>query len=88
MSPAERGADAAVRIGTRGSPLALVQARLVHEMLGGDGSAALSIIETSGDRVQDRPLREIGGKALWTRELDRALLDGEIDLAVHSMKDV
>jgi hydroxymethylbilane synthase len=45
-------------------------------------------IRTTGDRVQDRPLAEIGGKALWTKELDRALLDGAIDLAVHSMKDV
>jgi hydroxymethylbilane synthase len=45
-------------------------------------------IRTTGDRVQDRALAEIGGKALWTKELDRALLDGEIDLAVHSMKDV
>lgn len=45
-------------------------------------------IRTTGDRVQDRPLAEIGGKALWTKELDRALLDREIDLAVHSMKDV
>ena len=46
------------------------------------------VIRTTGDRVQDRPLAEIGGKALWTKELDRALLAGEIDLAVHSMKDV
>jgi len=45
-------------------------------------------IKTTGDQVQDRPLAEIGGKALWTKELDRAMLDGEIDLAVHSMKDV
>lgn len=45
-------------------------------------------IKTSGDRIQDRPLAEVGGKALWTKELDRALQDGEIDFAVHSMKDV
>jgi hydroxymethylbilane synthase len=45
-------------------------------------------VRTTGDTVQDRPLAEIGGKALWTKELDRALLDGEIDFAVHSMKDV
>lgn len=45
-------------------------------------------VQTTGDRIQDRPLAEIGGKALWTRELDRALIDGEIDFAVHSMKDV
>ncbi len=46
------------------------------------------VVVTTGDRVQDRPLAEIGGKALWTKELDAALLDGRIDLAVHSMKDV
>lgn len=46
------------------------------------------VIKTTGDKVQDRPLAEIGGKALWTKELDRALLGGEIDCAVHSMKDV
>jgi hydroxymethylbilane synthase len=45
-------------------------------------------IRTSGDKIQDRPLAEVGGKALWTKELDRALLDGETDLSVHSMKDV
>jgi hydroxymethylbilane synthase len=45
-------------------------------------------VKTSGDRIQDRPLADIGGKALWTKELDRALIDGEIDFAVHSMKDV
>lgn len=49
---------------------------------------ATVIVTTSGDRIQDRALAEIGGKALWTKELDRALLDGEIDCAVHSMKDV
>ena len=45
-------------------------------------------IKTTGDKVQDRPLAEIGGKALWTKELDRALMDGEVDFCVHSMKDV
>ena len=50
--------------------------------------AEITIISTTGDRVQDRPLAEIGGKALWTKELDAALLDGRIDCAVHSMKDV
>ena len=45
-------------------------------------------ITTSGDRIQDRPLAEVGGKALWTKELDRCLLDGRTDLSVHSMKDV
>jgi len=56
----------------------------------GWASDAVTIVTvtTSGDRIQDRPLADIGGKALWTKELDRALLDGEIDCAVHSMKDV
>lgn len=82
-----------LRLGTRGSPLALVQANLVRDaLLAAHGWAPEMVeivpIRTTGDKVQDRPLAEIGGKALWTKELDRALLDGEIDLAVHSMKDV
>ena len=78
------------RIGSRGSPLALVQANLVKDMLAASQGidCAIHVIRTTGDRVQDRPLAEIGGKALWTKELDRALLSGEIDCAVHSMKDV
>ncbi|MEI9852968.1 MAG: hydroxymethylbilane synthase [Sphingomonas sp.] len=81
------------RLGTRGSPLALVQANMVREALAaahGWGADAVEIVtvRTTGDRVQDRPLAEIGGKALWTRELDGALLEGAIDCAVHSMKDV
>jgi len=81
------------RIGTRGSPLALVQARLVADALraahGWDGDAIELIpITTSGDAIQDRPLAEVGGKALWTKELDSCLLDGRTDLSVHSMKDV
>ena len=81
------------RIGTRGSPLALTQANMVADALraahGWDADAVeLVVIRTTGDKVQDRALAEIGGKALWTKELDRALLDGEIDCAVHSMKDV
>ena len=82
-----------LRLGTRGSPLALVQANLVRDaLLVAHGWAPEMVeivpIRTTGDKVQDRPLAEIGGKALWTKELDRALLTGEIDLAVHSMKDV
>src|SRR4051812_30856926 len=79
-----------IRLGTRGSPLALVQAGLVRDALVAAHGIAIEIvvIRTTGDKVQDRPLAEIGGKALWTKELDRALLDGEIDCAVHSMKDV
>jgi len=83
----------AFRLGTRGSPLALVQANMVRDALcATHGWAAdhveIVVIRTTGDRVQDRALAEIGGKALWTKELDRALLSGEIDCAVHSMKDV
>jgi hydroxymethylbilane synthase len=79
-----------IRLGTRGSPLALVQAGMVRDALkAAHGIAAeIVVIRTTGDRVQDRALAEIGGKALWTKELDRALLAGEIDCAVHSMKDV
>jgi hydroxymethylbilane synthase len=81
------------RLGTRGSPLALTQAGLVRAALCAahgwrEEEVATVVIRTTGDRVQDRALAEIGGKALWTKELDRALLDGEIDAAVHSMKDV
>lgn len=82
-----------LRLGTRGSPLAMVQANLVRDALVAAHDLTPDRVEivpirTTGDRVQDRPLAEIGGKALWTKELDRALLEGEIDLAVHSMKDV
>ena len=85
--------DPLLRLGTRGSPLALVQAHMVRDALcaaHGWAEDAVEIvpIRTTGDQVQDRALAEIGGKALWTKELDRALLDGEIDCAVHSMKDV
>jgi len=80
-------------LGTRGSPLALVQAHMVQAALcaahgWAEDDVMIVPIRTTGDRVQDRALAEIGGKALWTKELDRALLDGEIDCAVHSMKDV
>lgn len=82
-----------LRIGTRGSPLALAQAVLTREALSNicrlsGASMQTVVVSTEGDRVQDRPLAEIGGKALWTRELDAALLDGRIDIGVHSMKDV
>ena len=82
-----------LKLGTRGSPLALVQANMVRDALctaHGWGIGAIEIvpIKTTGDRVQDVALAEIGGKALWTKELDRALLSGEVDFAVHSMKDV
>ncbi len=82
-----------LRIGTRGSPLALVQARMVAEALReahGWGAERIEIvpITTTGDQIQDRPLAEVGGKALWTKELDRALAENRTDLSVHSMKDV
>ena len=85
--------DRPLRIGTRGSPLALAQARLVADALctchgWADEAVEIVPITTSGDRIQDRPLAEVGGKALWTKELDRCLLDGRTDLSVHSMKDV
>lgn len=82
-----------VRLGTRGSPLALAQAREVASGLmaaHGLPEAAIEIvpISTTGDREQGRPLAEIGGKGLFALELERALRAGEIDMAVHSMKDV
>jgi hydroxymethylbilane synthase len=82
-----------LKLGTRGSPLALVQARAAAAALvaahgWGDDAVEIVPIKTTGDKVQDRPLAEIGGKALWTKELDRALLAGEIDFAVHSAKDM
>lgn len=80
-------------LGTRGSPLALAQARLVAATLEVEhkwaaGTVELKIVRTSGDRIQDRPLADIGGKALWTKELDQALLAEDTDASVHSMKDV
>src|SRR3954466_1294783 len=82
-----------LRLGTRGSPLALAQARKVASAIEAaqrwpDGHVEIIALTTTGDKVQDRPLAEIGGKALWTKELDRALLAGEVDFCVHSMKDV
>lgn len=82
-----------LRLGTRGSALALAQARKVAAAIETaqrwpDGWVQIVEITTTGDQVKDRPLAEIGGKALWTKELDRALLAGEVDFCVHSMKDV
>jgi hydroxymethylbilane synthase len=84
---------AKIRIGTRGSPLALAQARQVAARLGAAHGLApeqceLVIIKTTGDRITDRPLIEAGGKGLFTKELEEALFAGDIDLAVHSMKDM
>lgn len=82
-----------LRIGTRQSPLALKQAEMVTDAIRDTYCVEAERIRlvpmtASGDRVQDRALAEIGGKALWTKELDIALVQGEIDCAVHSMKDV
>ena len=82
-----------LRIGTRGSPLALWQAHEVRRLLCAahglaEEAIAIVVIKTSGDRIQDRPLSEVGGKGLFTKEIEEALLERSIDLAVHSMKDV
>jgi hydroxymethylbilane synthase len=85
--------DSPLKIGTRGSPLAMAQAYETRDRL----AAAFDLphtafdilrISTAGDRIQDKSLREVGGKGLFTREIEQALLDGEIDIAVHSMKDM
>jgi hydroxymethylbilane synthase len=80
-------------IGTRGSPLALWQARHVAARLRAahglpEEAIALKVITTSGDRISDKPLRNFGGKGLFTKEIDEALLEGAVDLAVHSVKDL
>ena len=84
-----------LRIGTRGSPLALAQAnetrrRLAeaHPELADPAAVSIDIIKTTGDLVTDRTLAAIGGKGLFTKEIEQALLDEQIDIAVHSMKDV
>jgi hydroxymethylbilane synthase len=81
------------RIGSRGSPLALVQAREVQSRLAAAAGLdaeriEIKVIRTTGDVVQDRPLAEAGGKGLFTKEIEEALLSGKIDLAVHSAKDL
>jgi hydroxymethylbilane synthase len=78
-----------IRIGTRGSALALIQARWVqHEIESRGHAAELVIITTSGDRFTDRPLTTVGGKGLFVKEIEEALVEGRIDCAVHSMKDL
>lgn len=84
-----------LRIGTRGSPLALAQAyetraKLMetHSELAEEGAIEIIIIKTTGDKILNQPLADIGGKGLFTKEIDEALLASEIDIAVHSMKDV
>jgi len=82
-----------LRLGTRGSPLALAQARTVRTALAAAHGLeperiAIEVIRTTGDRIQDRPLAEVGGKGLFTKEIEEALISGAIDLAVHSSKDM
>jgi hydroxymethylbilane synthase len=82
-----------LRIGTRGSPLALWQAHAVQAALAAAHGVApdaitIEVIRTTGDVIQDRPLSEVGGKGLFTKEIEQALIDGAIDLAVHSTKDM
>lgn len=81
-----------LRIGTRGSPLALAQATTVRDLLAAAHpqapAAEIVVIQTTGDVITDRPLADAGGKGLFTKEIDRALLAEEVDIAVHSAKDV
>lgn len=81
-----------VRIGTRGSPLALAQAHEVRDRLvaahGPELEVAIDVISTKGDRIIDRSLSQIGGKGLFTEEIEERLSDGRIDIAVHSSKDM
>jgi hydroxymethylbilane synthase len=80
-----------LRIGTRGSPLALWQANHVADLLrprAAPRPVELVLIQTTGDRIQDRPLAQIGGDGLFTKEIQRALLAGNADVAVHSLKDL
>ncbi len=79
-----------LRLGSRGSPLALYQARLVAERIQAAGGppSEIVVIKTSGDRLQEAPLSDIGGKRLFVKEIEDALIGGDIDLAVHSSKDM
>lgn len=93
MQPLWPSSVSPMRIGTRGSPLALAQAyetraRLMEMHGFGEDFFEIVVIKTSGDRIQDRPLREVGGKGLFTKEIEDALLESRIDIAVHSMKDM
>ena len=85
--------SAPLKIGTRGSPLALAQAYETRDRLAAafalqQSAFEIVVIKTTGDKIQDRPLKDIGGKGLFTREIEAALLEGGIDIAVHSMKDM
>jgi hydroxymethylbilane synthase len=94
LAPGETPLQAAsIRIGTRGSPLALAQAHEVRDKIAkahglAHEAISITVIKTTGDQVLDRPLADIGGKGLFTKEIEDALLANEIDVAVHSMKDM
>lgn len=86
-----RGSPALSKLGSRGSPLAMTQAHHVARLLAratGGAELAIDSFVTSGDRIADRRLQDAGGKGLFTKELDEALLDGRIDAAIHSLKDL
>jgi hydroxymethylbilane synthase len=88
-----QSSETVLRIGTRGSPLALVQARMVRARLAAalgqdEETIEIKVIKTSGDIITDRPLAEVGGKGLFTKQIEEALLRGDVDLAVHSAKDM
>jgi hydroxymethylbilane synthase len=90
---AQQAGKAFLTIGTRGSPLAMAQALEVRSLLSaahgvGEDAIAIDVISVAGDRIQDRPLAEIGGKGLFTEEIEERLADGRIDIAVHSSKDM
>ena len=93
---AAEGVAAKIKLGTRGSPLALAQAyetkrRLAQQFpheLADDEDVEIKVIKTTGDMVLDKALKELGGKGLFTKELDVSLLNGDVDICVHSMKDV
>jgi hydroxymethylbilane synthase len=93
MTQALPSPDAPLKIGTRGSPLALAQAHETRDRLRAafglpEAAFEIVVIKVTGDLIQDRALKDIGGKGLFTREIEEALLGGEIDIAVHSMKDM
>src|SRR6056300_319396 len=83
--------DSSIKIGTRASKLALWQANWVQSALSEkfpDQKVVLVTIKTKGDKILDVPLAKVGGKGLFVKEIEQALLDGRIDIAVHSMKDM
>ena len=80
-----------IRIGSRESALAVKQAEIIKELIGKEAPGTkveIITMKTTGDKILDKSLEKIGGKGLFVKELDRALMDGKIDLAVHSLKDM